>query len=278
MTNDEIPEEYVAEIAMVGGMVGDSLAGVTVRGQAALDAAGRVVFPGDWIGESLRESFGDRLRFGRSLTAADVVATFQGVECGAILYAGSPRVFTGRPGAFPASNELASLLADAGHNVRWFPGASFVELALDAAGLTVDVEARDALVVPPALVEGVEPGPALAPFLATHSTLVLLWAEDQSLAAYRALRDGRGGQASVAIVRGLGTDGEAVERGNLSELESSFRSLAAPAVVIVGPGVGAAPRRRPVVAVVGSARGSLVDIKTAEDLGEALVDLGCTIV
>lgn len=283
-------------IAFVGGMVGDTLDGATRPGLQALQQAERIIFPGDWIGKSLRSHFGERLLFGRKLTADQVLDAFDDVQHGAVLFGGDPRVFTGRPGDFPSAETLAARLEATNHHVEWFPGTSFVQLALNAAGVSLDVEREDALVVTPPL-QGDERGRReLTRHAGTPAVLVMLWAEEAGAAAWEILSGIRSPETRVSVVSRLGMSEQNIQHGELGELEQCFSDLPMPSAIVVQPCPemrrqqasseessehhrdGHRGSRRVAVAVVGSARASESDIATAEELGRALVDRGCTIV
>ncbi|QDG52110.1 TIGR00725 family protein [Persicimonas caeni] len=282
-------------IAFVGGMVGDTLDGATHQGLRALKRAERVIFPGDWIGEELRGYFGERLRYGRELTADQVLDAFDGIEEGAVLYAGEPRVFTGRPGQFPSAATLAAQLEAGGHRVQWCTGCSLAQLAIDAAGVSLEVEREDALIVTPPLYGDGRGRHELAQHASTRATLVMLWAEDAGAEAWKILSGSRSRKTRVSIVSRLGMTDEHVHQGELGELEDHFSDLAMPSSIVVQPCPemrrqrapselsetrpnGHRSSRRVAVAVVGSARATATDLANAETLGRELVDRGCTIV
>ncbi len=283
-------------IAFVGGMVGDTLDGVTHRGVRALQRAERVVFPGDWIGESLRAHFSERLRYGRELTADQVLKVFDGVQDGAVLFGGDPRVFTGRPGKFPCAAKLAAQLEASNHRVEWFAGTSLVQLAIDAAGVSLEVEREDSLIVTPPLYGDTHGRRELVGHAYSSATLVMLWAEEAGAEAWKILSSIRSRRTRVSIVSRLGMSDENVQHGELGELEGAFADIAMPSAIVVQPCPEIRQRRAPselpsgadtkghrnsrrvAVAVVGSARATASDLANAEMLGRALVDRGCTVV
>lgn len=274
----------MAKITLVGGMIGDTLDGVTGRGHDALARAERIIFPGNWIGEELKARFGERLSWGRALRLNDVLELFEDVEHGVMLYAGDARIFTGRPGKFPSASALSERLKEAGHEVEFVPGCSVVGFAMHAAGLSLDAQEEDALLIPPALVGEDGGREALEEYARTNAILVMLWAEDAGEEAWKILTSARGESTLAAIVTGLGTPTEHVSRGPLGDLKDAFEQMAHPSVIVVQPPVPEArpPRsakgRRLTVAVIGSARASDEDLAAAEELGEALVDQGCTVI
>lgn len=223
----------MARISFVSGMVGDTLRGVTSDGWCSLEAADAIVFPGDWIGCKLRRLFGSRLVFGRELTVDRVVSTFDAVDSGVMLYAGDARIYTGRPGAFPAAADLARRLRAEGHQVQWNPGCSIATLALDAAGLAVDVDAGDSLALPPALNVASKVGSLFRSFARLDSVLVLLWAEDSSAKSLSVLIEERGADCRAIVVSRLGFEDERVTKSDLRKLTEGAVEISSPATVIV---------------------------------------------
>lgn len=286
----------MGSIAFIGGMVGDTLDGVTGRGLRALQRAEQVVFPGNWIGENLRDHFGERLRYGRELTADDVLKLFGGVEDGAVLFGGDPRVFSGRPGKFPSASELAAILEGSNHQVQWFTGLSMAQLALDAAGLSLEVERQDSLTVTPPLYGETQGRRQLVEHACSPATLIMLWAEDAGAEAWEILSRYRSRSTPVSIVSRLGMSDENIQHDELGELEEAFVDMAMPSAIVVRPCPEMSQRResgeftsgpdsnrlscsrRVAVAVVGSARANASDLANAEILGRALVDRGCSVV
>lgn len=225
----------MGQITFVGGMVGDTLDGVTHRGMSALKQAESIIFPGNWVGERLLSFFGNRLIHGRDLTPDQVLEAFSRVESGVVLYAGDPRVFTGCPNHFPSAAELAKLLEANQHHVDWLPGLSFIQLAMNAAGISLEVNGEDALIVPPALLDCERSRHEFQQHAIANAILVMLWAEDAGAEAWAILKDARSSETPVFIVSRLGMSGEQVLEGKLRDLESSFAKIAMPATIIVQP-------------------------------------------
>ena len=220
-------------VSIIGGMIGDTLDGVTATGRAALADAEVVVFPGDWIGPHLAEHLGDRLTAGRQLRARDVLGLARDVVHIAVLYGGDPLMFTGRPGEFPTALELATELEREGHETAWYHGVSTVQAALVHAGVELRTSDLDSLTIAAPLSRPTGGKKELTRLAQSDALLALLWAEDRAEEAWSILAENRGLRCSACIVSGLGLPNQSVERGSLEELRRSFRSLSAPAVILV---------------------------------------------
>lgn len=231
----------MSRVTIVGGMLGDTLDLVTTAGLAALKQADVVLYPGEWIGETLRRDFGDRLLFGREIGEDRVRSVAAQADSLVILYGGDASLFTGRPGRRPDARKLAQRLEDDGHAVTWITGASTAQHALALAGLSLETCPSAALTIAAPLCCPGHGAQELHKLATSNATLALFWAEDRSTEAWSILRDARGPTCRAWVIRAMGQPEQEVYTGSLAELKPVFDRLTPAAVVLVAPPIPTTP-------------------------------------
>lgn len=223
------------KITFIHGLIGAALGLLTTEAQETLNDATSIIYPGDWIPESLRIYFGERLHYGRHLTLADVLMLCQTHAHTVILFNGDGRLFSGRKEAFPDLMKLQAHLEQAGHTVRSLPGLSSALLALHEAQWELSIDSPEAsLTIAAPLADPTAGLHALEQLADTSSTLALLWWEDRSNETFDVLMHRRGPKTHACIVRNMGSPTMNVQRGTLSELREQT-PLSPPAVLLVKP-------------------------------------------
>lgn len=287
------------QVYLVAVATGQRVGDLTVDALDVLRSVDLVLYPGDWLGQELRDLLGERLRAGRDLDWADALADLRKTcaEGGrvAVLYSGDGLLYSGEPGLFPASGVLATSLRSEGLRVRLLPGLSSVQLALARAGWHLPADSGRTLWIgaPGVASEGAEPAIARLPH--RDDLLALLLSETKLVQIATELRKDRSGETPVVVARALGSSDEQIVHTTLAEVADVAAPVSPPAVILVGEdplpmlpdgpkptSVGATTpegrtrtsARRPIAAVLGAASPSEGEASVAEALGRALVDRG----